>query len=203
MIPRSLSALFKEGTSTTGLRLVGCCPWLVVVLAMPVYAHAEPATGVICISPLPTPDTYATAGKGSATPESYVDSRGARAARVTSARKRRSIVFRVGDRVSGPVNDHQASCIDGIPLETKQQLKSTDEAVISFKITEAEPVRWLTYSPFYSTDRLDPLPPRLYCPKRSPTPDCSWCPCRARKYLPQPQSDAKPSNSTDSASKAQ
>ena len=199
MIPRFLSALFKQGTSTTGLRLVGGFPWLVIALAMPVDAHAEPATGVICISPLPTPSAYATAGKGSATPESYDDSRGARAARVASVRKRRPVVFRVGDRVSGPVNDRQASCIDGIPLDTKQQLKSTDQAVISFKITKAEPVRWLTYSPFYSTDRLDPLPPRLYCPKRSPTPDCSWCPCRAWKYLPQPQLDAKPSNSTGSA----
>ena len=167
-----------------------------IAVVMPVSARAEPATGVICISPLPPASAYATAGKGAGTPDTYDDSREARDARAASARRRKPIVFMVGSRVSAPVSERQAACIDGIPTNTKQQLRSTDQTVISFKVNEAEPVRWLTYSPFYATDRLDPLPQRLYCPTRSPTPDCSWCPCRGRKYLPPPPLGTQPSSSS-------
>lgn len=144
---------------------------------------AQQAGGVICIAPLPPAAEYATVGKG-ASDGDYDDSPAARKARVEAASKRGPVVFSVGERASLPVSETQAACLEGIPLEAAQALQANGRPLFSFTLSKTEPVRWLKFSAFYASDRLDPVPERLFCPERSPTPDCSWCPCRSRRYLP-------------------
>ncbi len=160
-----------------------------LVLADPA-AQAE--TGVICISPLPPAGHYGTAAKGVSEPDKYDDSQAAREQRVAQAKTRKPVIFSVGDVASTPVTDVQAACIDGIPIGEKHQLKSNGRPILSFSLSPGEPVRWLTFSAFYANDRLDPLPQRLYCKTRSPTPDCSWCPCKSRRYAPPVRAASKP-----------
>jgi hypothetical protein len=160
-----------------------------LVLSVLMAQLVPPASGVICITPLPPADEFGTAGKGASTQE-YDDSPEARARRVAQAKNSKPVVFSVGNTASVPVTDRQAACIDGIPLGQRLFLKANGNRLFPFKLTPADPVQWLTFSPFYGNDRLDPLPTRLFCPKRSPTPDCSWCPCRSRKYLPSRRSQA-------------
>lgn len=148
--------------------------------------------GVICISTLPPPSQYATANKGASTPEDYEDTPEARERRVALAKKRKPVVFSVGDVQSVGVTDERAACIDGLPLGRKQTLKSDGRALLTFTLQEDAPVRWLNFNAFYGTDRLDPLPPRLFCPKRAATPDCSWCPCKSKKYEPPPRPASQP-----------
>jgi hypothetical protein len=160
---------------------------LLVFAALALAAPASaPSVGVLCIAPLPPPWQAATAGKGAGTPETYDDSSEARAARVEAAKQAKPVVFSVGDRRSVPVTDTQAACLDDIPLDARQQLQANGRPLLSFTLDKETPVRWLTFSAFYASDRLDPLPARLYCKQRSPTPDCSWCPCKTRKYVPPP-----------------
>lgn len=149
------------------------------------WAITAPATGVICLSPLPAPSAYASAGKG-ASDERYDDSEEARRTRIEAAAKRPPVVYAVGETTSVPVTTTRAACIDGIPLSQMQTLLADGKPFLTFTLSEKEPVRWLTSSPFYATTGLDPLPERLYCKAatRAPTPDCSWCPCLKRRYTP-------------------
>jgi hypothetical protein len=164
---------------------------VLMLLLLSALLFAQPssaaASGVICISPLTPAEMLGTEGKGASLPEHYDDSETARAARIAAAKKREPVVFSVGKVISVPVTERQAACIDGIPFGEKQRLKSNGRDYLEFTLSSERPVRWLTYSGFYSSVALDPLPERLLCPKRSPTPDCSWCPCRSRKYLPPPR----------------
>lgn len=150
-------------------------------------------TGVVCIPPLPPVEHAGTAGKGGAVPELYDDSPEARAARVEHARKtRKPVVYSIGAITSAPVTDKLGACIDGIEIGKKQQLKAGGEALFTFVINTKEPVRMFTSSLFYGGVGLDSVPERLYCPTRSKTPDCSWCPCRSRKYVPPPRPASQP-----------
>jgi hypothetical protein len=162
-----------------------------MLLLLALLAVDVPMTGVVCIAPLPRAQDHATAGKG-ASDGDYDDSEGARTSRVESVkRSRRPAFFAVGEVTSGPVTDRQAGCIDKVPLGSKQALKGRGGLYIPFHPTAAQPVFKLDSNSFYGSVSLDPVEARLFCPKRSNSPDCSWCPCRARRYNPPPRKPGK------------
>ncbi|HEX4386760.1 MAG TPA: hypothetical protein VH083_27585 [Myxococcales bacterium] len=152
-------------------------------------APAASGFGVICIAPSPAPADSATGGKGSSG-GNYDDSPEARAKRVEAAKRAPPRLFRVGAVTSAPVTASLAACIDKIPVGSKQVLRS-GQWKLPFRIKAEQPVLKYSCSSFYGSDSLEPVEQRLYCPKRSPAPDCSWCPCRVHRYVPPPSGQSR------------